>query len=109
MARNTHLLTHFGGASNNSLTDVIKNNYNNDNIILGDPELDYFTQSDYLVYYLDKHILELSILNLKVQFLHAKIDELKIVVTDRAQLNINLNSTHYVYNKLGFLKTVTLF
>ena len=66
MAKSTDLLTHFGGTANNSLTNIIKNNNNNNNINIGDPELDYFTQSDYvdrdkLVYYLEKHISEFTI------------------------------------------------
>ena len=48
MARSTDLLTHFGGTANNSLTNIIENNNNNDNINIGDPELDSFTQSDYV-------------------------------------------------------------
>ena len=47
MAKSTDLPTHFGGRANNSLTNIIKNNNNNDNINIGDPELDSFTQSDY--------------------------------------------------------------
>ena len=42
VARSTDLLTHFGGTANNSLTNIIKNNKKNDNINIGDSELDSF-------------------------------------------------------------------
>ena len=94
MAKSTDLPTHYGGRAINSLTNIIKNNNNNDNINIGDPELDYFTQSDYgdrdkLVYYLQKHISEFTISSSNVQSLHAKIDQLKIQIYDLAH--------HYLY------------
>ena len=96
MANSTDLLTHFGGTAHNSLRNIIKNNNNNFNINIGDPELDSFTQSDYvnrdkLVYYLQKHISEFTILSLNVQSLHAKIDQLKIIIYDLAQHNLYFN------------------
>ena len=96
MAKRTDLLTHFGGTAKNSLTNIIKINNNNDNINIGDPELDSFAQSDYvdrdkLVYYLQKHISEFTILSWNVQSLHAKIDQLKILIYDLAQHNIYFN------------------
>ena len=72
---------------------LLKNNNNNDNINIGDPELDSFTQSDYgardkLVYYLQKHISEFTISSLNVQSLHAKIEQLKILIYDLVQNNL---------------------
>ena len=87
MATSTDLLTHFGGTAKNSLTNIIINNNNNNNINIGDPELDSFK----LVYYLQKHISEFTILSLNVQSLHAKIDQLKILIYDLAQHNLYFN------------------
>ena len=106
MAKSTDLPTHCGGRANNSLTNIIKNNNNNDNINIGDPELDSFTQSDCgdrdkLVYYLQKHISEFTISSLNVQSLHAKIDQLKILIYDLAH--------HYLYFDIICVQETWLF
>ena len=44
--------------------------------------------------YLQKHISEFTILSLNVQSIHAKIDQLKILIYDLAQHNLYFNIIH---------------
>ena len=90
-SRPTNLLTHFGGTSNISLTNIIQNNNNNDNINIGDPE----------------HISEFTILSLNVQSLHTKIDQIKILIYDLAQQILYFNIIYAQETWLS-LKMLTL-